>query len=87
MGKITTINSQTNYRNNLKVVPFEKTIIDNYFSKIDQVWEYAPDIEEYSIDESFLFFFDFNWSIKDYEEIGFDLKHRMERIFISRTRF
>ena len=32
MGKITTINSQTNYRNNLKVVPFEKTIIDNYFS-------------------------------------------------------
>ena len=41
--------------------------------------EYAPDIEEYSIDESFLFFDDCNWSIKDYEEIGFDLKHRIAK--------
>ena len=39
--------------------------------------EYAPDIEEYSIDESFLFFDDCNWSIKDYEEIGHDLKKRI----------
>lgn len=53
MGKITTINSQTNYRNNLKVVPFEKTIIDNYFSKIDQVWEYAPDVEMVEIQKDF----------------------------------
>lgn len=41
--------------------------------------EYAPDIEEYSIDESFLFFDDCNWSIKDYEEIGFDLKRRIAK--------
>lgn len=39
--------------------------------------EFAPDIEEYSIDESFLFFDDCNWSIKDYEEIGHDLKKRI----------
>ncbi|MBP5328632.1 MAG: Y-family DNA polymerase [Spirochaetaceae bacterium] len=39
--------------------------------------EYAPEIEVYSIDESFLFFDDCNWSIKDYEEIGYDLKRRI----------
>ncbi len=39
--------------------------------------EYAPDIEYYSIDESFLFFDDCNWSISDYEEIGRELKERI----------
>lgn len=39
--------------------------------------EYAPDIEEYSIDESFLFFDNCDWSIKDYEEIGYELKYRI----------
>ena len=39
--------------------------------------EYAPDVEEYSIDESFLFFDKCNWSIKDYEEIGYELKRRI----------
>lgn len=41
--------------------------------------EYAPDIEEYSIDESFLFFDKCNWSIKDYYEIGHDLKRRIAK--------
>lgn len=41
--------------------------------------EYAPDIEEYSIDESFLFFDKCHWSIKDYEEIGHDLKRRIAK--------
>ena len=41
--------------------------------------EYAPDIECYSIDESFLFFDDCNWSISDYEEIGRELKDRVYR--------
>ena len=41
--------------------------------------EYAPDIEEYSIDESFLFFDKCNWSIKDYEELGHELKHRIAK--------
>lgn len=41
--------------------------------------EYAPDIEEYSIDESFLFFDKCNWSIKDYEEICHELKRRIAK--------
>lgn len=73
MGKITTINSQTNYRNNLKVVPFEKTIIDNYFSKVDQVWEYAPDIEIVEIQKDF-------GSIEYYP-----YKMRVERVFNAKT--
>ena len=39
--------------------------------------EYAPDIEEYSIDESFLFFNECNWTKSDYENIGFELKRRI----------
>ena len=39
--------------------------------------EYAPDIECYSIDESFLFFDDCNWSISDYQDIGHELKERI----------
>ena len=41
--------------------------------------EYAPQIEEYSIDESFLFFKDCNWSKKDYEEIARELKMRIAK--------
>lgn len=41
--------------------------------------EYAPQIEEYSIDESFLFFDKCNWSIKDYYQIGHDLKRRIAK--------
>ena len=73
MGKITTINSQTNYRNNLKVVPLEKTIIDNYFSKIDQVWEYAPDIEIVEIQKDF--------GSTEY----YPYKMRVERVFNAKT--
>ena len=73
MGKITTINSQTNYKNNLKVVPFEKTIIDNYFSKIDQVWEYAPDIEIVEIQKDF--------GSTEY----YPYKMRVERVFNAKT--
>ena len=73
MGKITTINSQTNYRNNLKVVPFEKTIIDNYFSKIDQVWEYAPDIEIVEIQKDF--------GSTEY----YPYKMRVEKVFNAKT--
>lgn len=39
--------------------------------------EYAPEIEEYSIDESFLFFEKFNFSIQDWYDIGFELKNRI----------
>ena len=39
--------------------------------------EYAPDIEEYSIDESFLFFDKCNFSLKVWYEIGHELKRRI----------
>ena len=73
MGKITTINSQTNYRNNLKVVPFEKTILNNYFSKIDQVWEYAPDVEMVEIQKEF--------GSDEY----YPYQMRVERVFNAKT--
>lgn len=73
MGKITTINSQTNYRNNLKVVPFEKTILNNYFSKIDQVWEYAPDVEIVEIQKEF--------GSDEY----YPYQMRVERVFNAKT--
>jgi len=41
--------------------------------------EYAPDIEEYSIDESFLFFDRFNLSVDDWYELGHELKRRIYR--------
>ena len=46
--------------------------------------EYAPEIEEYSIDESFLFFDKCNWSIKDFEEIGYELKQRIYKVGVYR---
>ena len=39
--------------------------------------EYAPDIEEYSIDESFLFFNKCSFSLDDWYEIGWELKKRI----------
>lgn len=39
--------------------------------------EYAPEIEEYSIDEAFLFFNKCNFSVKDWYEIGKELKRRV----------
>jgi len=39
--------------------------------------EYAPDIEEYSIDESFLFFDKCKFSVSDWYQIGHELKKRI----------
>ena len=39
--------------------------------------EYAPDVEEYSIDESFLFFDRCNFSFDDWNQIGRELKARV----------
>lgn len=39
--------------------------------------EYAPEIEEYSIDESFLFFDHCDWTKQIYEDIGRELKERI----------
>ena len=39
--------------------------------------EYAPDIEEYSIDEAFLFFDRCNFSLDDWYQLGHELKRRI----------
>lgn len=39
--------------------------------------EYAPEIEEYSIDESFLFFNGCNWPRQDFVDMGFEIKRRI----------
>lgn len=41
--------------------------------------EYAPDIEEYSIDEAFLFFNNCNFTLSQWYEIGHELKERIYR--------
>ncbi len=65
-------------QNNVTVFSSNYTLYADISRRITSIYlEYAPDIEEYSIDESFLFFDDCNWSIKDYEEIGHELKRRI----------
>ena len=39
--------------------------------------EFAPEIEEYSIDEAFLFFDKFRLSVNEWQEIGKELKQRI----------
>lgn len=41
--------------------------------------EYAPDVEEYSIDECFLFFNKCNFSLEDWYNIGREIKQRIYR--------
>lgn len=54
------------------------TLYADISNRITSIYmEYAPDIEEYSIDESFLFFDNCNWTVKDYEEVGVELKKRI----------
>ncbi|MBQ0163442.1 MAG: hypothetical protein KBS84_09840 [Treponema sp.] len=38
--------------------------------------EYAPDIEEYSIDESFFFFYGGNRSVEEFHDLGMERKKR-----------
>lgn len=54
------------------------TLYDDISKRITSIYmEYAPQVEEYSIDESFLFFNKCDWSAKDYYEIGRELKQRI----------
>ena len=63
---------------NITVFSSNYTLYADISRRITAIYlEYAPEIEEYSIDESFLFFDNCDWSIKDYEEIGHELKHRI----------
>ena len=64
--------------NNVTVFSSNYTLYADISRRITSIYaEYAPQIEEYSIDESFLFFPKCNWTIADYYEIGKELKSRI----------
>lgn len=65
-------------QNNIAVFSSNYTLYADISRRITSIYlEYAPQIEEYSIDESFLFFDDFLFSSKDFLEMGFELKNRI----------
>ena len=65
-------------QNGITIFSSNYTLYADISRRITSIYlEFAPDIEEYSIDESFLFFDKCNWTIKDYEEIGHELKRRI----------
>lgn len=67
-------------RNNISIFSSNYTLYADISRRITSIYlEYAPAIEEYSIDESFLFFDDCNWTKQEYEEIGRELKSRIYR--------
>ena len=66
------------YLRGISVFSSNYTLYADISKRITSIYrEFAPDIEEYSIDESFLFFVKCNWTLKEYEEIGCDLKARI----------
>ena len=65
---------------NVTVFSSNYTLYADISRRITSIYlEYAPDIEEYSIDESFLFFNKCNFSTDDWYEIGHELKERIYR--------
>lgn len=66
--------------NGIAIFSSNYTLYSDISRRITSIYlEYAPEVEEYSIDECFLFFDGCNWSEKEYEEIGYDLKKRISR--------
>lgn len=67
-------------RNEIAIFSSNYTLYADISRRITSIYaEYAPDIEEYSIDESFLFFNKCRFSISDWYEIGHDLTRRIYR--------
>lgn len=67
-------------QNNITIFSSNYTLYADISRRITSIYmEYAPEVEEYSIDECFLFFPKCNWSRQDFEEIGFELKQRIYR--------
>ena len=65
-------------KNDVAVFSSNYTLYADISRRLNQIYmEYAPSVEEYSIDESFLFFNDFNFSDSDFISIGFQLKERI----------
>ncbi len=66
--------------NKIEIFSSNYTLYADISRRITSIYmEYAPDIEEYSIDESFLFFDKCRFSQKDWYEIGHELKRRIYR--------
>ena len=64
--------------NSITVFSSNYTLYADISRRITSIYaEYAPEIEEYSIDESFLFFPHCNWTIEDFYKIGQELKYRI----------
>lgn len=65
---------------NVTVFSSNYTLYADISRRITSIYmEFAPQIEEYSIDESFLFFDKCNWSAQEYYEIGHELKRRIRK--------
>ncbi|MCQ2575832.1 MAG: Y-family DNA polymerase [Treponema sp.] len=65
---------------NIAVFSSNYTLYADISRRIKSIYmEYAPEVEEYSIDECFLFFKDCNWSVSEYRELGFELKNRIKK--------
>lgn len=65
-------------KRNITVFSSNYTLYADISRRITAIYmEYAPDIEEYSIDEAFLFFDNCNFKINDWYEIGYELKKRI----------
>lgn len=63
---------------NIHIFSSNYTLYADISKRITSIYmEYAPDIEEYSIDESFLFFNKCDFSIQDWYDIGHELKRRI----------
>lgn len=63
---------------NVTVFSSNYTLYADISKRITSIYsEYAPDIEEYSIDESFLFFNKCNFSKEDWHKLGVELKQRI----------
>lgn len=64
--------------NNITVFSSNYTLYADISRRITSIYlEFAPEIEEYSIDESFLFFDKCDFSVSDWYEIGYELKNRI----------
>lgn len=67
-------------KNGIAIFSSNYTLYLDISRRITSIYtEYTPDIEEYSIDESFLFFNKCNFSVRDWYEIGKELKGRIYR--------
>ena len=65
-------------RKNVTVFSSNYTLYADINRRITSIYmEFAPEIEEYSIDEAFLFFEKFKLSVNDWKEIGKELKQRI----------